>query len=148
MYSSFVSLAAILGNWFLPSWPLDAFGGLLVTLLILHQVFELLGTSLSELTDRGISPSTIESISSLISKEIVVSDIPTLNPVPYDVRGIRRGAHLFIDARVDISLSETDENHEMTVGEAVLFEDSLARNVRAAWKEVKEIRIQFIPVSR
>jgi divalent metal cation (Fe/Co/Zn/Cd) transporter len=27
MYSSFVSLAAILGNWFLPSWPLDPFGG-------------------------------------------------------------------------------------------------------------------------
>ena len=160
MYSSFVGLVAIVGNWFVPSLPLDPIGGespyfstckqpqcngsagLLVTVLILHQALELLNGSLSELTDHGVHPNILDSISQIISAEIGVSPLSlNISPRPRDVRGIRRGAYLFIDATVDVSNPE-----KVSIDDAVKLEDAISRRVRSQKAEVKDIRLRLTPV--
>ena len=130
--------------------------GLLVTVLILHQAFELLSGSLHELTDAGISSSTVHTISTLIT-----SQLPTGASVR-DVRGIRRGAHIFVDATVDVDVgdekhgsdtatsSEAKANTVSTLGvrDMVRLEDDVRRAVQAKRKEVKEIRLLYAYVTR
>lgn len=115
--------------------------GLLVSLLILHQAYELLSGSLFELTDHGLPSETLDSISQLVSTEITSSSFASsVLPKLSDVRGIRRGAHLYIEAAVDVV------QKQLTVADAVTLEDAVVRRVRASKPNVKEIRLRFIPV--
>ncbi|KAF8320811.1 cation efflux protein [Clavulina sp. PMI_390] len=142
MYSSFVSMLAILGNWYMPELPLDPIGGLLVTLLILHQSFELLSGSLFELTDHSIDSGDLEEISSLIADAISSNaNSSSFAAKPANVRGIRRGAHLYVDVTVDIT-----DAKRVTASDIVDLEDGVLRKVRSSRSEVKDLRLRWAPI--
>lgn len=108
--------------------------GLLVSVLILHQAIELLSGSLYELTDHGLPSNVLEPISQL------VSSTSSLNVT--DIRGIRRGAHLFIEATVDVTDAE-----KLSVAESVKMEDAIMRKARETRKDIKDIRLRLSPIS-
>jgi len=149
MYSSFVSLLAILGNWAFPSIPLDPIGGLLVTFLILHQAFSLLRVTLFELTDRALSREDLEPVT-----EIVRNQVANFNPSPPgssetlklvdSVNGIRRGASLFVD--VSLGALETDQE-SLSIRDAVGFEDKLKRRLKSEGIPVQDVRIRWTTYS-
>ncbi|KAF8325222.1 uncharacterized protein EI90DRAFT_3146725 [Cantharellus anzutake] len=145
MYSSFVSLIAIIGNWVFPKLPFDPIGGLLVTLLILHQAFELLGGALFELTDRALPAGDLEPVMNIIRSEVKdFKSAPPHGPETLKlldpVTGLRRGANLFLD--VNIAALESGEQ-SLCLRDVVEFEDKLKRRLRSTKMAVKDIRIRW-----
>jgi divalent metal cation (Fe/Co/Zn/Cd) transporter len=114
-----------------------------VTSLILLQASELLQVSLFELTDHSLSTDTLDSISHLVAE--VLSSTKTLfaSSRITDIRGIRRGAHLYIDVLLDVD----EGNFSFGITEMVRLEEAIGKRVRAAMKEVKDIRLRYTPVS-
>jgi len=77
-----------------------------------------------------------------MSAEIGTSSLSSsISSKPRDIRGIRRGAHLFIDATLDISNSG-----KISVADAVKLEDAISRGVRVQNMGVKDIRLRLAPV--
>jgi divalent metal cation (Fe/Co/Zn/Cd) transporter len=114
----------------------------MVTLLILHQAFELVSTSLSELTDRGVSSSLLDVAKFAIEEEIT-SSAPKARLRVRDIKGIRRGANIFIEASLDL-----DESSTLSVQESVRLGDAVLRKARGTKKEIKDISLRFVTISR
>jgi len=136
-YTSIVALCAILGNWWMPGLPLDPLGGIIVSALILQQSMFILGGSVKELTDRGVSPETVlalaEAVDPLLSRErqanLKLVDIK-------DIRAVRAGSRMFIDL-----LAYVDKN--ATISDLNRIEDNITELIVAKRRDVQEIRIKF-----
>ncbi|KAH9940443.1 cation efflux protein [Epithele typhae] len=145
-FGSAVALVAILGNWFFPHIALDPIGGLVVSVLILHQGLTFLMSAIRQLTDAGVSPKTKATLMSALeplisSRQPDPAPSPALDPLlaVTDLRAMRSGAHMMVDlvAHVPAGLSVEDA---ATLEERI--HDALVRTRR----EVKEVRVKFHPV--
>lgn len=115
-----------------------------MTLLIVHQAYELLSDSFAELTDHSLDACTLDEVAMYIGDEIAASPFSTsLVRIPTGVKGIRRGAHLFIEATIDVSGAKAKA---MTLEDVVDLEDAIGRRVRKQKKEVRDVRIRWAPV--
>ncbi|KLO08221.1 hypothetical protein SCHPADRAFT_835637 [Schizopora paradoxa] len=160
-YTSAVALAAILGTWYFPALPLDPIGGMLVSLIILKQGVSLFAGAFGELTDAGVSPRTQRVLSRTLlplvassNSSVTISSPSSLSPASFssssphlnpllsisNLRAQRSGANIFVDvdARVPASLSIID---------AIATETRIRDALLDVRKEIKEVRVKFIPVS-
>jgi len=119
-YSSVVAFFAILGTWFFPAFPLDPFGGLLVSIIILRQGFDLLKGAWGDLTDAGVSPQTRQSLLTilepLVDKSTATHQHKTnfsnssLSPSILSIqhlRARRSGSLMFVDLTAEVPGSVT-----------------------------------------
>jgi len=138
MWSSFVSLVAILGSWLVPGLPLDPLGGILVSVLILQQGLGILFSSIKELTDAGVPSSTLSSISALLKPlSSTTSSSPSSGViVARDIRAIRRGGGVFVDLTVELPRGTGMQD-------ALVVEEHVRKTVMESRKEVREVRVQF-----
>ncbi|KDQ10104.1 hypothetical protein BOTBODRAFT_36534 [Botryobasidium botryosum FD-172 SS1] len=143
MWSSFVSLIAILGSWLVPGLPLDPLGGILVSVLILQQGLGILYASIKELTDAGVSPSTLSSISSLLKPILSASPSSSSSSSKYthviairDIRALRRGGNIFVDLTVELPRNTSMQG-------ALGVEERIRKTVMEGRKEVREVKVQF-----
>lgn len=141
-YSSLVAFCAILGTWYFPAIPLDPIGGILVSLVILKQGFDLLRGAWGDLTDAGVSRRKQESIQKTLTPLLRTGiDDTTRMLISVDnLRARRAGSVLFVDlvAKVDASLS---------VAQTAQLEDKITKTIQKAKKEVAEVKVRFEPVS-
>jgi divalent metal cation (Fe/Co/Zn/Cd) transporter len=171
-YSSVVAFFAILGTWFFPAFPLDPFGGkhflynhrflfisdatrigLLVSIIILRQGFDLLKGAWGDLTDAGVSPQTRQSLLTilepLVDKSTATHQHKTnfsnssLSPSILSIqhlRARRSGSLMFVDLTAEVPGS-------VTVTQASTLEEKIARTLKKAKKEITEVRVTFKPHS-
>ncbi|KAH9944706.1 cation efflux family-domain-containing protein [Amylocystis lapponica] len=144
-YSSMVALVAILGSWWFPHLPLDPIGGLLVCVLIFRQGWSILVTALHQLTDGSVSPKTrtvlLEALEPLLPE---VAASAAAGPAErllavQDLRAMRAGALMFVDLVAHVPRT-------LSIEEASSLEDRITRTLKAARKEISEVRVRFRPV--
>jgi len=116
--------------------------GLVVSLVILKQGFDLLRSAWGDLTDAGISKRRQEALKQTLMPLIKtgVSD-ETRNLIRVDdFRARRAGSMLFVDltAKVDANLS---------VVQTRKLERQITQTMQQAKREVAEVRVRFEPVS-
>ncbi|EDR08788.1 CDF-like metal transporter [Laccaria bicolor S238N-H82] len=138
-YSSLVAFFAIIGTWLWPAFPLDPIGGLLVSMVILKQGFDLLRGAWGDLTDAGVSPRKrkllLKTLQPFIPDSWESSSCPTL--ISFDhLRARRAGSLMFVDVTAKVS-------DDMTVIQASAWEDEITRTLKAAHKEITEVRVKF-----
>ncbi|KXN85377.1 Mitochondrial metal transporter 2 [Leucoagaricus sp. SymC.cos] len=141
-YSSLVALLAILGTWYFPALPLDPIGGLVVSLVILKQGFDLLKGAWGDLTDAGVSRRKQESLHRTLTPLIKTGthdDTRTLIRVQ-QLRARRAGSMLFVDLTAKV-------NPNLSVAQTMHLEDKITRTMKEAKKEVAEVRVRFEPAS-
>ncbi|TFY76692.1 hypothetical protein EWM64_g7319 [Hericium alpestre] len=138
-YSSVVALVAILGSSWFPALPLDPIGGLLVSVVILQQGLSIFGGAFGQLTDAGVSPSTIRVLSTALEK-YVTSEAPNVHGT-YNLRARRAGASLFVDLVADVQGS-------LSVEETQRLEEKIHDVLKKAKAEVAEVNVKFRPVTR
>ncbi|KAF8893836.1 cation efflux family-domain-containing protein [Infundibulicybe gibba] len=139
-YSSIVAFFAILGTWFFPAIPLDPLGGLLVSIVILRQGIGLFVGAWGDLTDAGVSPRILNSMSKALkplrttssADDIVLGDI-------HHLRARRAGSLMFVD--VTVNVPGTMNAHDMSI-----LEDRVESTLKAAKREITEVRVKFQPV--
>jgi len=145
-YSSLVAFFAILGTWFFPTIPLDPLGGLLVSIVILQQGLGLFRGALKDLSDKGVSPRTRQSL--LKSLEPLTRP-PTSAPSPNgnshsallsiaSLRARRTGSLMFVDLTATVPGS-------VTVNETIELEKKVQDTLKKARNEIKEVRVSFRP---
>ncbi|KAF9481549.1 mitochondrial iron ion transporter [Pholiota conissans] len=147
-YSSLVAFFAILGTWFFPAFPLDPIGGLVVSVVILKQGFDLLAGAWGDLTDAGASPRTRQSLKKILEPLVsttLVNDhdgshLPPLVSIQ-NLRARHAGSLLFVDLTAEVSGS-------ITVLESSALEKEIERTLKAARKEVTEVRVTFRPAEK
>ncbi|KAI4528562.1 cation efflux protein [Schizophyllum commune Tattone D] len=145
VYGSAVALFAILGSWVWPALPLDPLGGLLVSIVILKQGFDLLVGSWNDLIDRGVSPSTRNSLRKsleplMVSRATTDSEIAALLDIK-DIRARRAGSVMYVDLTAVVPGSTT-------ISGAASLEDKITETLRKAKKEVTDVRVRFEPEER
>lgn len=138
-YSSLVAFFAIIGTWLWPAFPLDPIGGLLVSMVILRQGLDLLRGAWGDLTDAGVSPRKrkllLQTLKPLIPDSWEEESRPTL--ISFDhLRARRAGSLMFVDVTAKVS-------GDMTVIQASALEDEITRTLKAAHKEITEVRVKF-----
>ncbi|KAJ6499222.1 mitochondrial iron ion transporter [Mycena sanguinolenta] len=141
-YSSIVAFFAILGTWWLPSLPLDPIGGLLVALVILKQGVGLLWGAWGDLTDAGVPLSTRKDVKHALEPLLASSASPSSSPSLLAIRHLRgrsAGSLIFVDLTAEVPKT-------LTVHDASILEEEIARTLKAARKEVAEVRVKFTTV--
>lgn len=117
--------------------------GILVSLVILKQGFDLLKSAWGDLTDAGVSRRKLESLQKTLTPLLRTGvDDTTRMLIGVDkLRARRAGSILFVDlvARVDANLS---------VAQTAQLEDKITKTMQEAKKEVAEVKVRFEPVSR
>ncbi|KAF8070521.1 CDF-like metal transporter [Lyophyllum atratum] len=138
-YSSLVAFFAILGTWFFPALPLDPIGGLLVSFVILRQGLDLLIGAWGDLTDAGVPPKTRRSIERSLKPLLSSSNpaSPLLNV--RDLQARRSGSLMFVDLTAVVP-------GRMSVRDASVLDETIARTLKAARKEIAEVRVKFQPL--
>ncbi|KAI0915789.1 hypothetical protein AcW1_003709 [Taiwanofungus camphoratus] len=157
-YSSMVALLAILGTWWFPHLPLDPIGGLLVSVLILQQGWGVTVGALGQLTDASVSPGTktalwqaLEPLLPHPASSSTPQSVQTYTPSQIenrtenllairDLRAMRAGALMFVDLIADVPRT-------LSVEEASSLEETISRTLRAARREISEVRVKFHPVA-
>ncbi|KAF8806412.1 mitochondrial iron ion transporter [Phlegmacium glaucopus] len=149
-YSSIVAFFAILGTWLFPAFPLDPIGGLLVSIIILRQGFELLKGAWADLTDASVSPRTRQSLTKILEPLVDKSRThhqhdTNLNSCPsllsiQDLRARHSGSLMFVDLTAEVS-------GLVTIAQASTLEQKIARTLKNAKKEITEVRVTFKPRS-
>ncbi|KAF8967832.1 mitochondrial iron ion transporter [Flammula alnicola] len=150
-YSSLVAFFAILGTWVFPAFPLDPIGGLVVSVVILQQGFSLLAGAWGDLTDAGTSPRTRQSIKQVLetlvdnsgSTQLINEQDGTVLPPLMGIQQLRArhaGSLLFVDLTAEVSGS-------ITVSQSTALEREIERVLKAARKEITEVRVTFRPTS-
>jgi len=145
-YSSLVAFFAILGTWFFPAIPLDPLGGLLVSIVILQQGLGLFSGALHDLSDKGVSPRTQQSLMKAL-EPLTQSPMngrssngnsyqPTLSIS--SLRARRAGSLIFVDLTATVPES-------VTVAETSALESKIQYTLQKARKEIKEVRVTFRP---
>ncbi|PPQ79941.1 hypothetical protein CVT25_003013 [Psilocybe cyanescens] len=145
-YSSLVAFFAILGTWFFPAFPLDPIGGLIVSVVILRQGFGLLAGAWGDLTDASVSQRTRRSLSKVL--EPLVNKSPSsLNgnktPLPpllsiHHLRARHAGSLMFVDLTAEVKGT-------ITISQASALEEKIEQTLKAARKEITEVRVTFRP---
>jgi len=120
---------------------LTSLQGLVVSLVILKQGFDLLRSAWGDLTDAGISKRRQEALKQILMPLIKtgVSD-ETRNLIRVDdLRARRAGSMLFVDltAKVDANLS---------VVQTRKLERQITQTMQQAKREVAEVRVRFEPI--
>ena len=113
--------------------------GLLVSIVILKQGFDLLRGAWGDLTDAGVSPRKrkvlLKTLKPFLPDSLDESSRPTL--ISFDhLRARRAGSLMFVDVTAKVS-------DDMTVIEASALEDEITRTLKAAHKEITEVRVKF-----
>jgi len=149
-YSSLVAFFAILGTWVFPAFPLDPIGGLLVSMIILRQAFDLLKGAWGDLTDAGVSPRTRQSLMTvlkpLVDKSMTDHHDPNFlhsSPLLLSIQHLRArhsGSLMFVDLIAEVSGS-------VTVAQASTLDEKITRTLKEAKKEITEVRVTFKPRS-
>ncbi|EAU91204.2 mitochondrial iron ion transporter [Coprinopsis cinerea okayama7 len=144
-YSSLVAFFAIVGTWLFPAFPLDPIGGLVVSLVILRQGYELLKGAWGDLTDASVSPRTHASIEKilqpLITKESPATVAHSSKPTILDISHLRArqaGSTIFVDLTAVVPGS-------ITVDQAHALDARIQELVKEKKKEVAEVRVKFEP---
>ncbi|KAL1748828.1 cation efflux protein [Schizophyllum fasciatum] len=145
VYGSAVALFAILGSWVWPALPLDPLGGLLVSVVILKQGFDLLIGSWNDLIDRGVSSSTRTSLRKsleplVVSRATADPEIAALLDVK-DIRARRAGSVMYVDLTAVVPGSTT-------ISGAATLEYKISDTLRKAKKEITDVRVRFEPEER
>ncbi|KAJ6593980.1 cation efflux family-domain-containing protein [Mycena capillaripes] len=138
-YSSLVAFFAILGTWWVPGLPLDPIGGLLVSIVILQQGVGLLYGAWGDLTDAGIPLETRQALKRTLEPLFAASASPTSTPSLLAIRhlrGRRAGSLIFVDLTAEVPKT-------LTVHDATLLEEKIAQTLKAARKEIAEVRVKF-----
>ncbi|KAJ7045597.1 mitochondrial iron ion transporter [Mycena alexandri] len=138
-YSSLVAFFAILGTWWVPHLPLDPIGGLVVSIVILRQGVGLLYGAWGDLTDAGVPLNTRQALKRTLEPLLAASASPTSEPALLavrHVRGRRAGSLIFVDMTAEVPKT-------LTVHDASLLEEKIAQTLKAARKEIAEVRIKF-----
>jgi cation diffusion facilitator family transporter len=147
-YSSVVALFAILGTWWFPALPLDPIGGLLVSVVILQQGLSLFMGAFGDLTDAGISPRTHRALTRVLEPLVASQTEPssaTSSHAQSSLLGIRQlrakraGSLVFVDLIADVAGS-------LSVRETSELEAKITSTLKAARREIAEVRVQFHPV--
>jgi divalent metal cation (Fe/Co/Zn/Cd) transporter len=126
--------------------------GLLVSIIILRQGFDLLKGAWGDLTDAGVSPRTRQSLMAilepLVDKSIKThqhetnfsnSSAPSLLSIQH-LRARRSGSLIFVDLTAEVSGS-------VSITQASTLEEKIARTLKKAKKEITEVRVTFKPHS-
>ncbi|KII92111.1 hypothetical protein PLICRDRAFT_103756 [Plicaturopsis crispa FD-325 SS-3] len=150
-YSSTVVLCAIMGSWYFPALPLDPIGGVLVSILILRQSWGVLVGALGDLTDASVAPSTQRAMAKVlepllphhsstasISQSQIDNHTEDLLAIRY-LRAKRAGSHVTVDLTADVPRS-------LDIARASMLEEKIAETLRAARKEIRDVRVKFHPV--
>ncbi|KAJ7188152.1 mitochondrial iron ion transporter [Mycena filopes] len=138
-YSSLVAFFAILGTWWVPGLPLDPIGGLLVSIVILRQGVSLLYGAWGDLTDAGVPLNTRQALKRTLEPLLAASASPTSDPTLLAVRhirGRRAGSLIFVDMTAEVPKT-------LAVHDASILEEKIAQTLKAARKEVAEVRVKF-----
>ena len=126
--------------------------GLLVSIIILRQGFDLLKGAWGDLTDAGVSPQARQSLVTilepLVDKSIKTHQHETnfsnsLSPSLLSIqhlRARRSGSLIFVDLTAEVS-------GFVTVTQASTLEEKIARTLKNAKKEITEVRVTFKPRS-
>jgi len=146
-WSSGVALVAILGTWWWPHLPLDQIGGLLVSVLIVQQGWSIMMNALKQLTDAGVSSSTLKTLRTALDSLLPSKEASTAVATPSersllavkDLRAMRAGALMFVDLTAEVSRT-------MSVAETSTLQANIERTLKRAKKEISEVRVRFEPV--
>ncbi|KAF8200910.1 CDF-like metal transporter [Pholiota molesta] len=151
-YSSLVAFFAILGTWLFPAFPLDPIGGLIVSVVILKQGFDLLIGAWGDLTDASASPRIRQSLKKALDPLVdksgatrLVNDhdgshLPPLLSIQ-QLRARHAGSLLFVDLIAEVPGS-------ITVSQSSALEKEIERKLKTARKEVTEVRVTFRPTDK
>lgn len=128
--------------------------GLLVSIIILRQGFDLLKGAWGDLTDAGVSPRTRQSLMTILEPLVEKSTLihhhqhetsilnpssPSLLSIQH-LRARRSGSLMFVDLTAEVSES-------VTVTQASTLEEKITRTLKEAKKEITEVRVTFKPRS-
>ncbi|KAI0356398.1 hypothetical protein OH77DRAFT_1424062 [Trametes cingulata] len=151
-FGSAVALVAILGNWWFPKLALDPIGGIIVSVLIFQQGWQLLVTAFRQMTDAGVSPRTravlLDALLPLVSSSSSAPASPaSASPASAegillgisDLRAMRTGANMFVDVVAHVPRG-------LSVERAVEVERTIREALVEARRDVKEVRVRFRPV--
>lgn len=108
-------------------------------MVILRQGLDLLRGAWGDLTDAGVSPRKrkllLQTLKPLIPDSWEEESRPTL--ISFDhLRARRAGSLMFVDVTAKVS-------SDMTVIQASALEDEITRTLKAAHKEITEVRVKF-----
>ncbi|KAI9270436.1 cation efflux family-domain-containing protein [Phascolomyces articulosus] len=129
-YSSAVALVAILGSY--AGIPvLDPLGGILVSGIVLKQGSGILSSSLSELMDKGIDKSEVDSITTVVNrikeKENDMIDF-------HSIRGRKQGPFQHVDLIIQVDPS-------LPMGKAHRLEEIVQSTVKKQFPEIQQVLI-------
>lgn len=110
-----------------------------MSVVILQQGAGLLYGAWGDLTDAGISPSARTTLKNTLKPLLAASgsssSLPSLLAIRH-IRGRRAGSLIFVDLTAEVPKA-------LTVQEATGIEEQIAKTLRAARKEVTEVRVKF-----
>ncbi|KAJ7647270.1 CDF-like metal transporter [Roridomyces roridus] len=132
-YSSLVMFFAILGTWWFPALPLDPLGGMIVSAVIMKQSVDLLYGVYGDLTDAGIPRETRRSLKQTLDPLLASS--PSLLAIR-QIRGRRAGSLIFVDLTAEVPNS-------LSIHDATALEGKISETIKAARREVAEVRVKF-----
>lgn len=122
--------------------------GLLVSVVILQQGMSLFMGAFGDLTDAGISPRTHRAVMRILEPLIASRTNsasatsshtqPSLLGIRH-LRGKRAGSLVFVDLTADVAGS-------LSVRETSELEAKITNTLKAARREIAEVRVQFHPV--
>jgi len=115
--------------------------GLVVSLVILKQGFNLLKSAWGDLTDAGISRRKQEALKRTLTPLIrtgVLDETRNLIRVD-DLRARRAGSMLFVDLTAKV-------NANLSVVQTRELEQQITKTMQQAKREVAEVRVRFEPV--
>ena len=110
-----------------------------MSIVILKQGLDLLRGAWGDLTDAGVSPR---------KRKLLLKTLKTFTPdsreeasrstvISFDhLRARRAGSLMFVDVTAKVS-------NDMTVIQASALEDEITRTLKAAHKEITEVRVKF-----
>lgn len=119
--------------------------GLIVSAVILRQGFGLLAGAWGDLTDAGVSPRTKRSLSKVLEPLLDKSSTKTNTSLPsllsiHHLRARHAGSLMFVDLTAEVKGS-------ITVSQATALEEKIEQTLKAARKEITEVRVTFRPSS-
>ena len=123
-----------------------------MSVLIVQQGWAITMNAFRQLTDASVSPSTKETLIEALEPLLPTSTNATATPsqtgqlpasllAVKNLRAMRAGALMFVDLTAEVPRS-------LSVADASTLEAKIARTLKAARKEIAEVRVKFHPVEQ
>lgn len=119
-----------------------------MSILIFQQGWSILVGAFRQLTDASVSPSTKKALVQAL-QPLLPSASPSspsshpIHPHPLravrDIRAMRAGALMFVDVVAEVP-------RDLSIENATLVEHDIVRVLKAARKEIAEVRVKFHPI--